>query len=61
MLYRLFVLVCVLLSKCETIALSVGTLGKTNVHLLLGADGGHKAVPLYNSLWWRKQDVLIGD
>lgn len=54
-------MVCVLSSKCETVALSVGTLEKTNVHLLLGADRGHKAVPLYNSLQWRKQDVLTGD
>ena len=60
-LESVFVLVCVLSTKCETVVPRVGTLEKTNVHLLLGADRGHKAVPWCNSLLWRKQDVLSGD
>ena len=50
LLQRVFVLVCVLSSKCGTVALGVvGTLEKTNVHLLLRADRGHDTVPLCNN------------
>lgn len=43
------------------VTLSVWTLEKANVYLLLKAVRGHKALPLCNSLWWKKQDVVISD